>query len=83
METQLFNPVHIANFFVRKGVESDNPTTILPLIKMVYISHGCNLAFYNEPLFKEPVEAWKYGPVVPSVYYAFRHNGSEKITKEE
>ena len=30
-------------------------------------------------LFDEEIEAWKYGPVVPSVYYSFSHHGRDPI----
>jgi uncharacterized phage-associated protein len=42
------------------------------LLKLVYISHGWMLALYDKPLFQESAEAWPYGPVVPSVYHAYK-----------
>lgn len=41
----------------------------MQVIKMAHIAHGYSLAIHNEPLVDEAVEAWKYGPVVPSLYY--------------
>jgi uncharacterized phage-associated protein len=29
----------------------------------------------GKPLFPNRIEAWQYGPVVPDVYNAFRHQG--------
>ena len=69
----------IANFFVKKAKEEQVPLTLMKLIKLVYIAHGWHLAHKKSPLISEPVEAWPYGPVVPSVYYAFKQYGKKQI----
>jgi uncharacterized phage-associated protein len=38
------------------------------------------LGKYHRPLLDEPVQAWRYGPVVPSVYNAVRVFGSAPVT---
>lgn len=53
--------------------------TPLQVIKMVYIAHGYTLALLDEPLVGEPVEAWRYGPVVPSVYHSAKKYGGSEI----
>lgn len=40
----------------------------MKLQKMLYYQQGFHLAMFGEPLFEEEIEAWMYGPVVPSVY---------------
>jgi uncharacterized phage-associated protein len=50
------------------------------LLKLVYISHGWMLALCDQPLFRESAEAWKYGPVVSSVYHAYKQFGGNTIT---
>ncbi len=62
--------------WIRRGVA----TTPMQLIKLVYICHGCALGWKEEPLIEEPVEAWRYGPVVPSVYHSFKGFGDQTIT---
>lgn len=32
-----------------------------------------HLGKYGKPLFENAIEAWSYGPVIPEVYYAFKH----------
>lgn len=54
-------------------------TTPMQLIKLVYICHGGSLWLRNEALLDEPVKAWRYGPVVPSVYHAFKAFGDRPI----
>ena len=55
----------------------------MKLIKLAYISHGWNLAFYDNPLISELVQAWKYGPVVESIYHGFKRYGDDEISKSE
>ena len=63
--------LHLANTKDRKGL------TPMQILKLVYISHGWTLGIHDQPLFGEPVEVWKYGPVVRSVYQWFgRYRGS-------
>ncbi len=39
----------------------------------MYFSHGWNLALTEgEPLIYEPILAWKYGPVIQSIYDEFK-----------
>ena len=47
-------------------------TTPMHVIKLVYLSHGWMLGIHGRSLIAEPVEAWRYGPVVPSVYHLYK-----------
>ena len=53
--------------------------TPLQILKMTYLSHGYTLAITNEPLISDKVEAWKYGPVIPTVYDALSLYGSDPV----
>lgn len=53
--------------------------TPLHVNKLTYIAHGFTLAMHDTKLVHEPVEAWKYGPVFPSLYYALRGFGGGDI----
>ena len=70
----------IALAFVKKGIESGKFVTQMKLQKMVYFAHGYHLAKYGTPLIVEEFQAWKFGPVVPSIYQAYRFYGSKPIT---
>ena len=66
------DPFVIANYLIENYHGIMRP---LQLIKLVYIAHGWFLAFTKGiPLLREPVQAWKYGPVVPSLYHAVKGN---------
>ena len=71
-------PVLVADYFI---ANARGPLTPLQVIKMAYIAHGYSLAILGEPLVEEAVEAWRYGPVLPSVYYAAKRYGGDGITR--
>lgn len=80
-----YSPKEIADYFLFIGKE-DPTMTPMKLIKLVYIAHGWYFGLNNEKLINEPVQAWKYGTVIPSLYETFRHFKGAKITdipKEE
>ena len=69
----------IANHFIDKGKADKDPLTPMKLLKLVYIAHGWHLAYTDKPLFEDRVEAWKYGPVIPTLYHEFKHYGHNPI----
>lgn len=62
--------IDIANKLLLKTEEVSNGEelmTNMKLQKMLYYQQGLHLAYFGTPLFDEDLEAWMYGPVVPSV----------------
>jgi uncharacterized phage-associated protein len=51
----------------------------LKLQKLVYYAQGFHLALYDKTLFPEQIEAWRYGPVIPSLYKDFKEHGDSAI----
>lgn len=78
----MYNPICIVNEFIELAKKNGDNLTHMQAQKLLYIAHGYSLAFLNEPLLEEPVCAWRYGPVIPSVYYALRHNRSNAIASK-
>ena len=68
----------VANFFLERRRKK---LTQMKLHKLLYYSHGWHLGFRGKPLLDEMVEAWEYGPVVPSIYHEFKRFGSSPITR--
>ena len=66
----------IANYFLPKG-----HLTQMKLHKLVYYAHGWHLGFTQAPLLDETLEAWQYGPVVPSLYHEFGDLGASPIER--
>ena len=71
----------IANYFIKKSLATGKELSPMKLIKLSYIAHGWHLALYNgEPLLDEAIYAWKYGPVIHSLYHNFKAYGKGQIT---
>ncbi len=58
-------------------VERLGSITGMKLEKVVYYCQCWHLARYGSPLFDEPIEAWRQGPVVPVLFQ--RHKGRYTI----
>lgn len=73
----------VANFFISLGMnesESEDYMTNLRLNKLMYFAQAWSLVLLNKPLFAEPIEAWPFGPVIPSVYHKYKSYGKSQIT---
>ena len=62
----------IANWFVDYAKKRGESMPITKLLKLIYISHGWCLAIHGKPLYWDDTEAWRFGPVIPSVYNDFK-----------
>lgn len=72
--------IQIANELLRLAYDGEGDLmTNLKLQKMLYYQQGFHLAYFGTPLFDEDIEAWMYGPVVPSVYDAYESKGRAGI----
>ena len=71
-----YNSHLVANFIL---CQKNKTWTPLQINKLVYFCHGWMLGLYGRSLISEQVEAWEYGPIIPSIYYAFRGNGADII----
>ncbi|MBS4050385.1 Panacea domain-containing protein [Methylomonas rivi] len=70
----------IANKFIDLAKEGGSPLSPMKLQKLVYFAHGWFLSLSKgQPLIDEKIEAWRYGPVVPSLYHEFKSLGSKTI----
>lgn len=58
----------IAKFFIHLAERDMIEITHMKLQKLVYFAHGWYLALADEPLIEEFFEAWKYGPILPSLF---------------
>lgn len=75
----MYEATTAANEILRANKERGHTTTPLQLIKLLYIAHGFSLGVLGDALFSEPVQAWKFGPVVKSVYHKAKHFGRNPI----
>ena len=72
----------VANYFLELGARDRIPIDPLKLQKLVYLAHGWSLAILGRPLIQEPVEAWRYGPVIQVLYKEFKRFGASAIPED-
>jgi uncharacterized phage-associated protein len=75
----LYDPKAIANYFLKVATVQSEPLTPMKIQKLVYFANGWHLALKDAPLIGEQVEAWRFGPVIPSLYHAFRRYGDQPV----
>jgi uncharacterized phage-associated protein len=71
----------VANYFLDVAEASGRKLDPMQIQKLVYFAHGWNLAITGEALIDDTVEAWQYGPVIPTLYHEFKHFGRGPITR--
>lgn len=70
----------VANYFLDVAADHNSSLTPMKLQKLIFFAHGWFLAVYDEPLIADQIEAWQFGPVVPSIYHEFKHARSGAIS---
>ena len=78
----MYDALAVANHFLELAGRDDRKIDPMKIQKLVYFAHGWHLALVDEPLIRERIEAWDYGPVIPVLYQSFRKFGSSPITEK-
>jgi uncharacterized phage-associated protein len=76
-----YDAAAIANWFLEKGNAEGETATPMKLQKLVFFAHGWHLALMDKPLVNEKVQAWPYGPVIPSLYHELKQYGNNQVTR--
>jgi uncharacterized phage-associated protein len=69
----------VARLFLSITDPEDNDVSNLKLQKLCYYAQGLCSAMRGAPLFRDRIEAWDHGPVVPSLYHQYKQYGSQPI----
>lgn len=77
----IYDSAEVANFFLRKAQKEDVPISMLKIVKLCYVAHGFYLGLTGKPLIREKIQAWQYGPVIPSLYHEFKSFGRTAIDR--
>ena len=65
--------LQVADYFLVQAEERGQRLGHLKLQKLCYYAQGFYLAFRREPLFRERLRAWAYGPVVRELWDVHRY----------
>jgi len=77
-----YSAIAVANAFIDKAKKIGiTDLTPMKLQKLIYFAHAWSLAVSGEPLITDKIKAWRFGPVIESVYHEFKSFGSNNITK--
>lgn len=71
----------VADHLIRQGIQGQSAYTPLQVIKLTYLCHGWMLGLYGRPISRQPVQAWRHGPVIADVYHKVKIYGREPIVK--
>lgn len=74
----MYKAMDLANYIVDKCIKDDVPITNLQLQRILYFVQKDFLK-RGSPAFSDYIEAWGFGPVVPTVYFCFCGFGAMPI----
>ncbi len=73
--------LEVAKYFIiradQDGREAD--MTNMKVQKLLYYAQSLHLALFDEPLFQEEIQAWRYGPVCPPAYFFYSEFEAEQL----
>ncbi len=77
----MVNCLDIAQYFIIKAYEDgmDAEMNNMKVQKLLYYSQCLHLALYDEPLFEDEIQAWRYGPVCPPAYRYYQEFEADQL----
>ena len=75
-----YSAVELSKYIITKCAKENKPISNLQLQKILYFIQKEYLQKKGVPAFNDPIEAWRFGPVVPESYYFFCGAGAMPIT---
>lgn len=69
----------VVNSLLRFAKDKGETLSHLKIQKLLYFLNGWNLALYGSPLIDDKFEAWRHGPVIPSLYRQLKKFGSAPV----
>lgn len=71
--------IEVEHWFINRFIENDMLLNQLKLQKILYLAYGWHLLLKNEPLFKQPIKSFKYGPIIQETYRRYKSYRSNFI----
>ncbi len=75
----MYDVLTVADAILKIAKSKGVSLTPMQLMKLVYIAHGWSLGLRGIDLFRNRIEAWQYGPVMPDLYHATKQFGRNPI----
>lgn len=76
-----FHVSAVTNLIIDVANEVDINLTNLKLQKILFFINGMYYASRSDVLFEQEMRAWKYGPIIPEIYYEFKRFGSGSLNQ--
>lgn len=76
---KVYDALTIARYIINRCNAEGTPISNLKLQKLLYYVQAVFLSINEEICYKDVIEAWAFGPVVPNVYHEFKEYGSNNI----
>lgn len=71
--------IDVAQLFLTWANKDGDLITNLKMQKLLYYAQAWHLVNFDKPLFNDEIQAWKFGPVVRSVFNKFKEFGAAPI----
>ena len=75
----MYSAIDVARYIIKYSNESKYIISNLKLQKLLYFVQAYFLIKKDKPAFSDKIEAWEFGPVIPTVYREFQLYGSGNI----
>jgi uncharacterized phage-associated protein len=73
--------LNVAHYFIKRAYQDglENKMTNMKVQKLLYYSQSLHLALFDEPLFENEIQAWRYGPVCPPAYNFYHEFEAQQL----
>lgn len=71
--------IDVSKFLLFRANHDGEVITNLKMQKLLYYAQAWHLVNFGTELFKDDIEAWPLGPVIPSVYREYKKFGPKPI----
>jgi uncharacterized phage-associated protein len=73
--------LNVARYFIVRAYEDgiQAEMTNMKVQKLLYYAQSLHLALYDEPLFNDEIQAWRYGPVCPPAYKFYSNFEAQQL----
>lgn len=78
---EIYSPIAVANSIIGMSNPVRDELTQLKLQKLTYLFYGWSFPLLGRKTINHHVEAWKFGPVFPPLYYETRNYGMKPIDR--